>query len=394
MDTIKNYLFIILVFIGIIFSSCESEINKPLKTDDAVPPQVTNVKVENLPGAAKITYALPNDPNVLCVLVTYMLPNGQEMRTKSSVYKSYVELEGFSVDKEYTVYLYTVSRAEVVSEPVEVKIHPTKAPIRFINETLNIIATFGGINLKFENPLALEFVLHTHYKDSTNTWTEYDRYYSDAREVSYSVRGLENTPTEFRVFFTDKWQNSTDTTYVELTPLFEEIFDKTIWKDAALADDSNVARYGPLSELWTPGTNTYFFIKSDMPGLVLPNWWTIDLGKKYQFGRMLVNNVSHADTWMYARGTPEVFEIWGANEKTTDWNKWTLLGEFNCVKPSGLPLGQVNQADRDQCLAGDSYDFEASAESYRYVRFKTVKTFGNIPDVYLLELTFYGQAVN
>lgn len=391
MKTIKLYLSVI-VTILLILTSCDPETNSPLVKDTHVPSQVSNVSVENYAGGAKVKYSIPNDPKILYVLAKYTLSNGEEAQTKSSVFKNYVELEGFSQPEEIEVKLFTVSRSEIKSEPVIVKVNPLKAPVHNVFETLNASATFGGVHVSFSNPFGAEFVLHIFYKDSTGTWVDYDRLYTDAQERSYASRGFESRPIDFRFFFTDKWHNSSDTLELNITPLFEVEFDKSLWKDAALPDDSNVPRYGALSQLWTPGTTTYFFIKPDMPGLVLPNWWTIDLGKEYYFGRMHVHNVSHADTWMYARGTPEMFEIWGSNVKSTDWNDWTLLGEFTCVKPSGSPLGTVTQEDRDQALAGDSYDFDPINQSFRYMRFKTLKTFGNNLDTYLLELTFYGKA--
>jgi F5/8 type C domain. len=373
--------------------NCSPEANEPLKANSEVPSQVSNIRVENGAGAAKIIYTLPSDDNILYVEATYTQSGGEASRTKSSVYKNYVEVEGFSRAGEYTVMLRTVSRSEIKSEPVEVKISPSDAVVHTVFPTLRSIATFGGINLRFENLPANEYVLHISLKDPTGVWIDdYDRLYTSATNVSYSVRGLDSTPTDFKFYLTDRWRNSSDTLFATHTPLYEEEFDKSLWKDAALADDFNVPQYGPLSQLWTPGSATYFFISPNMPGLTLPNWFTIDLGREYVFGRLLVHNVSHADSWMYARGTPEEFEIYGSNERTTDWDQWTLLGSFTCVKPSGAPLGTITAEDSAQALAGDNYDFDPSDQSFRYVRFKTLKTFGNQLNTYLLELTFYGKA--
>lgn len=377
-----------------LFIGCESETHKPFVTNDEIPPQVTNIKVDNFAGSSRITYSLPNDPNILYVLAKYTLSNGNEAQTKSSVYKNFLQVDGFSISNDYQVKLYTVSRTEVRSEPIIVTVKPLRAPVHEVKESLTAMPTFGGVNVHFVNPGGGEFVLHTLVRDSSGSWSEYDRLYTSSTERNYSLRGFDAIPIDFKFFFTDKWQNASDTLTVNITPYFEEEFDKKLWKDAALADDSNVPRYGALSQLWTPGPATYFFIKPDMPGLTIPNWWTIDLGKEYLFGRMLVHNVSHADSWMYARGTPEVFEIWGSNVKSTNWNDWTLLGEFKCEKPSGSPLGTITDEDRTQIFAGDTYDFSPSSQSFRYVRFKTLKTFGNVFDTYLLELTFFGKAIN
>jgi len=391
---IKNsFILTLILAISVILVSCESEVNKPFTQDSVAPAKVSNIKVENLPGAARISYTLPTDANVAYVLATYNLPNGTKKTIKSSVYKSFVEIEGFSRAHEYSVNLYTVSRSEVSSEPVKVTVHPSTGPVHLVNDTFKPIATFGGVNLRFENPTGIQFILHTSYKDSDDVWVDYDRYYSEAIDGNYSVRGFENKPVDFRFYFTDQWQNASDTTEITLTPLYEEEFDKSLWEDANLPDDTNKPRYGPLNNLWTPGTATYFFVDPNIPGLSLPHWFTIDLGRNYIFGRMIIYHTSHSTGWMYQKGAPELFEIWGSNEKTTDWSKWTQLGEFLVEKVSGLPVGQVSAEDQQKILQGHEFTFDPSAQSYRYVRFVAVRNFGFIAETHLLELTFFGQAV-
>ncbi|MGI6074434.1 MAG: DUF4959 domain-containing protein [Fermentimonas sp.] len=375
--------------------SCESEENKPLVEINETPPVVTVVEVQNGPGMAKIYYEMPKDDNLLYVMAVYEPKVGNVVETKSSIFKNYIEVEGFSRENDYKVDLVTVNKSEIKSTPVQVTIHPTDALIHEVYSTLKSIPTFGGVNIRFTNEEAKEYILHTEVKDSTGTWMrDVDRLYTSATNVNYSIRGFNPLPTDFRFYITDKWQNSSDTLFVTHTPLFEEEFDKSLWKDAALSNDFNRPKYGPLKELWTPGERTYFFMDENMPGLSLPNWFTIDLGRRYIFGRMIVENVRHADAWMYAKGTPEAFEIWASNEPDPDWNKWTLLGSFTCVKPSGAPLGTVTEEDRTQIMKGDNYDFEPSDQSYRYVRFKTLATFGGTPQTYLLELSFFGMVDN
>lgn len=384
---------IIIISITPLLVNCyKTESHKPLVVSSGVPAKVTDIKVENVPGAAKISYTVPSDPDLLYVLATYKLANGEVKEVKSSVFKNHVLLEGFAQETDYVVHLSTVTRGEIKSEPVAVTIHPLKAPVYLVLDSMKANETFGGVNLQYTNPFNTEFVLTTLVKNESGIWVEKDRYYTSRLQENYSIRRPEfgPVPTEFAFFFTDKWKNKSDTLYKTITPLFEEEFDKSLWSDAALSDDSNLPRYSPLYQLWTPGETTYFFVSPNIPGLILPAWFTIDFGKRYRFGRMKVDNVRHHVNWMYAQGTPEIFEIWGSNEKTTDWSKWTLLGSFRCEKPSGLPVGTLSAEDQAQIKLGDTYDFEPSVNSYRYMRFKTVKTFGNTPAFYLLELTFFG----
>lgn len=393
----------ILLFIGIVsflfvFTRCAEDLKGPLVVSDKVPEPPLNIQVENMKGGARINYTLPDDAEVLYVHATYSSSGTDVREAKSSVFKNYIVLEGFADTLQYDVTLRTVTRSEVYSQPVVTKIKPLKAPIHDVFESLVAFHTFGGVHTQFTNETENEYVFYTLIRDSiTNEWTEYDRFYTLAKEPKYSVRGLESIPTDFAFYFKDKWNNFSDTLFTNLTPLYEEEFDKSLWKDANLADDTNRKRtgsaYSELSGLWTPGNNKYFFQDPNQANIALPNWFTIDVGREYIFSRINVEHVRHADTWMYSRGAPQLFEIWASDTASTNWEDWTLLGKFESYKPSGLPLGELTAEDRAHIQVGDDFDFILTSESFRYVRFKTLKTWGGQPDIMLLELTLYGQPV-
>lgn len=394
----KMYLVLSVLVITLFLNSCKEDMHRPLSLDLTVPPTVSNVRVENTRGGAIIRYSLPDDPNLMYVLAEFSTRQGTERQEKASVYSNQIVLEGFYDENDYTIELYSVSKAEVKSLPVNVTIHPKSSPVKDVFSSLNVFATFGGVMIQFENLEKQEYVLHTMYKDSLNNWVDYDRYYTTgATTENYAVRGLDSIETKFAFYLKDKWKNTTDTLYATLKPFFEEIFDKKLFKNAALSDDVYLPFYPlhPLNHIWEPGSLSYFFVDPDAyPGLGFPNWFTIDLGRKYVFGRMLFQGVNHKPNWKYALGCPRTFEIWGSNTPTTDWNEWTQLGSFTIEKPSGLPTGQLANEDIAQFTQGHSFDFAPIAESFRYVRFKTTSTFGGNPDICLLELTFWGSAVN
>ncbi|NGM62633.1 DUF5126 domain-containing protein [Sphingobacterium sp. SGG-5] len=387
------FFFTILLFVG-----CKESQHTPMVHDGSVPGSLSNIKVENMPGAAKISYTLPDDPNVLYVQAEYSLLSGETKVVKSSVSKNYVLLEGFYSTTERPVKLFAVSRSEVPSDaPSVITIKPLTSPIENARATLEVFETFGGLGLKFLNETQASYIIYTLYKDTeTGNWIEHDRFYvSDAREVKFAVRGLAAETKDFGIYFVDKWKNHSDTLFRTLTPLYEEEMDKSLFANAMLFDDYYTPRYAayPLSMLWTPGGTTYFLMQP-APELTLPNWFTIDLGRAYKFGRMRVNQLSHSDTWQFASGSPRVFEIWGSNVKSTNWDDWTLMGTFESIKPSGEPLGTLTADDRALNARGEDFDFEPMDESFRYVRFKTKETWGGNPDVTLLELTFWGQIAN
>ena len=80
----------------------------PIENDNQKPGPVSNVKVENLPGAAKISYTLPNDNDLAYVRAVYTTEDGRIREFKSSYYNTALDVEGFATENVYEVNLYAV----------------------------------------------------------------------------------------------------------------------------------------------------------------------------------------------------------------------------------------------------------------------------------------------
>lgn len=383
----------------IIMTACEQEKKGPLVKQSGKPNVLSNIRVENLNGGANVTYTLPDDPTLLYVVAKYTLASGVERTVKSSVFKNSLLLEGFSTTDEREITLYTVDRSENMSEPIQIKIKPLVSPLEFAFATLDARGDFGGITLSVMNETETDFVFQTLIKTETGDWIVLDQYYSSARDINYSVRGLEAEPQDFAFIIQDKWQNKSDTLFKTLIPLYEEELDKSLWKHYRLDNDTPIMPASPVSNLWSGTTSNYSVRVVDAPDLVLPNWITIDLGQTAVLGRMKVQAITATTSnyqWLYSTGSPRVFEIWGSNNPEPDgsWENWTQLGEFESIKPSGLPIGFKTADDIAQGLAGEDYKFENYDTAYRYIRFVLVRTWGGIPTLMLQELTFWGEPIN
>src|SRR5690606_24162556 len=105
------------------------------------------------PGGARVTYSIPDDQTILYVKAVFESHMGQEREVKSSVYKNYIDLDGFGDTNEYTVKLFAVNRSEIQSEPIECKVQPLTPPIYDVFESLEASEDFGGVNTKFTNEL-------------------------------------------------------------------------------------------------------------------------------------------------------------------------------------------------------------------------------------------------
>lgn len=389
----KNY--ILLFLLGFLLLSCTEDLKGPFVKDATTPGSITNVTVENLPGAAKISYTLPDNNDLLYVIATYTNTAGELIQSKSSVFKNYILLEGFAEMKEFVVTLRTVDRSENFSPEISVRISPLEAPIHKALETVKAEATWGGAHVSLVNEFEQQLVLFSLIRDSvTGNWVEYDRLYTESINGEFFARGFPPEPTDFAFYLRDKWQNESDTLMVNLTPLYEEEFDKSLWKDLNLPDDSNQPKYSPTYQLWTGtvGDKTYFF-QNDKLTITPPSWISIDLGRKYIFGRYKIHHVNHSNTWIYGSCTPRIFELWVSNAASTNWNDWTFLGRFESIKPSGSPVGTLTAEDRAKNMEGEDYDLPLLNEGFRYVRFVNIETYGMTNTFCALEFTFWGQVV-
>src|SRR5246127_5316207 len=138
----------------LLLGSCKKNegFNGPVSNDKTKPGIVTDVKVKNLNGAAYITYTLPNSPNLLYVQAQYNI-NGKTIRqTKASYYTDTVLVDGFAKSQDYQVTLWSVSRANVQSDPITVTVHPDTPYYQLIKPTVKLAADFGGVNVKGLNP--------------------------------------------------------------------------------------------------------------------------------------------------------------------------------------------------------------------------------------------------
>lgn len=392
----KKYLLIILSLFLFVMVSCKEDEKGPLIKEGEIPAPVTNIKVENLPGGAKVTYTLPNDVNLLYVIASYTNEKGDIIQNKASVFKDFLMLEGFTEEKEYIISLQTVNRSENHSPEVRVKINPLEPPIYEVFRSMKVQRAFGGAHVYLKNELEKEYVIYSLMRDSiTGEWYEHDRLYTSSPEREFNVRGANNTsldtiPTDFAFYLTDRWRTYSDTLFATVTPIYEIEVDKSLWKDANLEDDFNNPLYGPLSELWTPGPRTYFFQNEKGLDVSTPNWVTIDLGAKYILGRFKINGVSHGPGWMFQGSAIRFFEVFGSNTPTTDWAEWTSLGEFEYNKPSGLPIGQLSEDDIAYNDEGPDFILKQLDEGFRYFRFVNIETWGLTKTFSALEFTLFG----
>lgn len=392
----KKLCLIIVIFFQLI--ACKEPIWNTPPTDGDTPNPIKNVNVKNLKGKS-IIHFLIEDTNTLYVEASYTLSNGVQKNVKASKFIDSLIVDGFSSSKEYEINLYAVGINEQKSAPTKIKINPL-TPV-YINTFSSITAstTFGGVTIRGLNPERDALVIETLIKNSDGTWESLDRYYTSTDTIKYNVRGLEDKELDLAIFVRDRWLNYSDTLYTKITPL-KEI-------QIPAADIREI----PASELpssATPWSNSYL-AKKAVDGIIgltvnqnyymtargtgMPQHFNVDLKKTYQLSRVLYYM---RPTYFFRSISPSKVVVWGTENPSPDgsFEGWTMLGRFDVIKPSGLPLETNSDEDNALASAGINFEFDSATIPIRYLRIQTLETFGFSDYVTATEYVMFGNTTN
>jgi hypothetical protein len=411
MKNIKNHSFLLLlsiVMISIISCKRSDGDRVPVSTDNTKPGVITNVKVDNYNGGAYITYTLPKSENILYVLAKYQIRNGVSRETKSSYYSDTVTVEGFAKEADYEVTLYTVSRANVSSDPVKVTVHPKTPPYVSIKATTTIGADFGGVNVKSLNPLKKDIgIIVTVYDKSTNSMEIQDQHYTRSDTINYSVRGFNTDLRNFGVYITDKYGNISDTIKQSISPLFEALLDKSKFSPYNLSSDTPIGYGWALPNLWNGVTDGSAAGWHTEPGHNPPFICTFNVGASYKLSRFILWERPDAGSDLYAfgHGNPKIFTLWGSNVPQpkdavlplssavgTVVGDWTNIGNFTYPNPpSGLPPQAHNAADNAFVMEGVNFNISLAAPKVHFIRLAVGLTWSGGNIAHAMEISLYGN---
>lgn len=382
----KTYLLLLAVLGGL--GSCSEEPIGQTPVNNIPPATVTNVSVENFNGGAKISYHLPEDEDLMYVEARYEV-NGVKYQTSASLYKNFVEVQGFGNTSERQVELVCVDKSMNESEPVSVTIHPLTPPIDLIFESLRLQSDFGGIRASWKNEHKADISVTILLPDSFGILKPYPggTFYSDAVNGTGVIRGFPSEKQFFAVTARDRWGNQSDTVKGDFVPLYEEKLDKSKFRDLFLEGDKPLNKYGwSIRNLWNDKINVNEGAHGDGV-LGVPYPFTFDLGQTAQLSRIVVNH-RPSGQFSWGNGGGFNYEIWGTDEYIDDgdYSEWTLLLDCLPEKPSGLPYGDYNDEDAQLWIKGFEYDVPIDAPKVRYLRF----VFKDAHPV-LAEITVYGE---
>lgn len=380
-----------IVILAALWQGCTKETNAYIDSKAPAPAQISDLKVAATPGGAIITYNIPKDPNIFYVKAEYEIQPGVFREAKSSYYTDTLALVGFGDTLSHEVKIYSVGRNQKESKPISVKVRPLDPPVRSAFETLKLEATFGGVYASFKDSTQANLAITIMVEDTTGkgTWQTLDTYYTAEKEGRFSTRGFDTTRRKFAVYIEDHWHNRSDTLIKYLTPRFEELIPKNTFTALHLASDN-----------WEP-VNPKYKMENLWDGIELesenqfapwtkqlPEWFSIDLGRKVIFSRMkLFQRIQYP----YNGAWVKKFAIYGSNTPNDDWSNWQLLATFDYKTPSGLPWPQYTADDLAYARTGQDFSFPDGLSAVRYLRFEVLDTYNETGQFFFGEFTFWGQ---
>lgn len=194
---------------------------------------------------------------------------------------------------------------------------------------------------------------------------------------------------------------SIDTFYSDYQTVYlEEVqpgeLDKSLFAEYRLPTDAE------LSTRWSAGMHLMwdgniggsgYYRTNDGSGS--PHWFTFDLGIHASLSRLLVWQRSVGEeNLLFNNANIRLFEVWGSDDPDPNgsWDSWTKLMDCESQKPSGLPIGQLGEADLKQAQDGEVFTFPANIPSVRYLRIKAIETWnpGLSDRLFISELSLYG----
>ena len=386
----------ILIIPFILLYGCNND-----ESQDSNPPGVLTIQnISPTNGGGIISYTLPEDSDILFVRAEYTNSLGVDVYRVSSSHNDSIEIDGLNQNTPVQVRLFVVDQSENMSEPVEIEFTPLPSFIFLVQQSISISPDLGGVKLEWENIAEKTVYVHLHIVNGDS---------EDVRILSSNnvnenifVRGLESIEMTFLTKVEDFDGNITELEEKgTLTPLFEEMIDKSTWTLMSQLSVNGNAWEGQTTAFWddivdtaeTNSDNSYFIIWRDQNGGTL-NWpldIVINLNKNVLIHRFKVwqrafwYNGPTGIPYYYQEENMRSFNLYASNNAID----WILLGEFDIGDPSD-ENGNIPQDYIDAAANGHDFDLDAVSEPFRYLKFSITSNFGSDTYVHGSEISLWG----
>ena len=390
----KKLLFLTILIFAV--SSCSKQ-----DDGDTTPPSVLTVdSVTPTNGGGIISYTLPNDDDILYVRAEYTNSNGVDVSRASSSYNNSIEIDGLNQTTALTITLYVVDENYNQSAPIYVELVPLESFIYLVQESIEVNTDLGGFRITWENIQSKTVYVFVHINNGIEE--EIRILSSNNSSESIAVRGLPSEEITISTRIEDFDENST--TLEEkgtLTPLFEQVIDKSTWTLVASQSVNGNAWEGASVNFWDDvidttnnnSDNSYFMIWRDLNGGSL-NWpldLVIDLNKNVKVTRFTVwqraywYNGPSDIPYYFQEENMKSFTMYASN----DAQVWEELGQFDIGDPRDSE-GNIPQSALDSAANGHEFELDEVSESFRYLKFSVTSNYGSEAYVNGSEITMYG----
>jgi hypothetical protein len=377
-------------------AGCDTDQLSAIETDASAPGPVKNVEAEPLAGAARLTYTLPSDPDLLYVQAIYKNKAGRDMEFKSSYYTNTVTVDGFPDTEPHAVDLYAVDRSGNRSAPVTIQVTPKTPPVISTFLTIHVEPDFGGAAISFINATKADLAIVVTTPDSTGKMSVARTFYTARDTASFSVRGYESVSRQFGVFVRDRWGNESEVLLKDLIPVYEVQLDKTKFRELVLPGDAKTTEWGgAMPYVWdgrVTGDVSGFGLHTGNASTGAPKIITFDLGVEAQLSRFSLQTVQDDRHW-YNDVSPKRYEVWGTSNYNPNGSLdgWTQLLSITNIKPSGLPIGLFTDDDRTAGRTGDEANVPNDMPRVRYIRIRCMENWSGNTNMVFSEVTFWGN---
>ena len=378
-------------------------VNSCSKQDDGdtTPPSVLTIdSVTPTNGGGIISYTLPNDDDILYVRAEYTNSNGVDVSRASSSYNNSIEIDGLNQTTALTITLYVVDQNYNQSAPIYVELVPLDSFIYLVQESIEVNTDLGGFRITWENIQSKTVYVFVNINNGTEE--EIRILSSNNSSESIAVRGLPSEEITISTRIEDFDENST--TLEEkgtLTPLFEQVIDKSTWTLVASQSVNGNAWEGASANFWDDvidttnnnSDNSYFMIWRDLNGgsLDWPLDLVIDLNKNVKITRFTVwqrafwYNGPSDIPYYFQEENMKSFNLYASN----DAQVWEELGQFDIGDPRDSE-GNIPQSALDSAANGHEFELDEVSESFRYLKFRVTSNYGSEAYVNGSEITMYG----
>ncbi len=385
-----KHIIYIIPFLFVAILSCTKKVNGPISASLGKPQPVTDVSVQNVPGGAVISYRIPNQEDLLSIKAVYTLSTGKQSEAIASFYDNKVNVLGFNDANAHEVMLYTINRAEEISDPVKVTINPMESPLSVVAKTVNIVSDFGGAQYKWKNeykaPLTLEFLT----PDAFGKVQLVKIITTKADSALQSIRGYTPQLRPFSVVIKDNYGNKSDTITNQVIPYYEEKLKKSKMTVMKLANDQSFTNWeGMDAYIIDDDHNTFGHSASSS----IPAPFTIDMGTLAKVSRLVMFQRKFSNTY-YNWGNPRTFDVYVRADRPSqngNWSEWTKIMTCEIVKPSGSSGSTVTDEDMAAAINGHEFTFPLDLAAIRYIRVVIRSTWGSTTFSHPADVDIYGE---